>query len=50
MQEFKIVEKVFTLTLDNAYENSIAARDLRSLLKLNCDGKKKFMEDVYVTS
>ena len=38
MQEFEIVEKVFTLTLDNASENSVAVRDLRSLLKLNCDG------------
>ena len=33
------VEKVFTLTLYNASKNFVAARDLRSLLKLNCEGK-----------
>ena len=38
LQEFKIVDKVFTLTLDNASENTVAARDLKSILKLNCDG------------
>ena len=37
LQEFKILEKIFTLTLDNASENNIATRDIRSLLKLNCD-------------
>ena len=39
MQEFKILEKVFTLTLDNAYENNVAAKYLKSILKLNCDGR-----------